>query len=49
MNVILKKRRKINEEVKKGGKPLQNKMKRERMKDTENGVKDIKDISDRSK
>ena len=39
MNDILKKRRKINEEVKKGGKPLENKMKRERMKDTENGGK----------
>ena len=39
MNDILKKRRKINEEVKKGGKPLQNKMKRERMKETESGGK----------
>ena len=39
MNDILKKRRKINEEVKKGGKPLQNKIKRERMKETENGGK----------
>ena len=36
MNDILKKRRKINEEVKKGGK---HKMKRERMKETENGGK----------